>query len=308
MSDMILQTERLYLREMTQSDFPLLCKHLQDAEVMYAYEHPFSDNEVQEWLERQLDHYKAYGFGLWAVILKDNDELIGQCGLTMQCCEESEVLEVGYLFDKRYWHKGYAIEAATACKKYAFEKLNADEVFSIIRDTNLASQNVARRNGMRIRAMQESDYECLNEFLYQAIFIHEGDELPPRSIIYEPEIFAYIKDFGTQPGDLGVVAEQNGQIIGAAWTRIIPAYGHIDENTPELAVSLLPEFRRYGIGTKLIKKMFEVLQKNGYQQTSLSVQTDNPAVRLYQRLGYTVVCERPDHAGHIDYLMRKDLS
>ena len=165
----------------------------------------------------------------------------------------------------------------------------------------------AHRLNAKVRAMQESDHVCLNEFLYQAIYIPKGVSLPPRSIINEPDIFVYIKDFGTQPGDLGVVAQQNGQIIGAAWTRIIPAYGHINDETPELAISVLPEFRGYGIGTKLMKKLFDVLRNNGYKKTSLSVQKDNPAVRLYQRLGYEMSGERLDHAGQEDYLMIKKL-
>ena len=155
--------------------------------------------------------------------------------------------------------------------------------------------------------MRESDYGCLPEFLYQALFIPEGEAWPPRNIINDPEIFVYIKEFGTQPGDLGVAAEQNGQVVGAAWTRIIPAYGHIDKDTPELAISILPEFRGYCIGTKLMKKLFEVLRKNEYKQTSLSVQKDNPAVRFYQRLGYEMSGERVDHAGHEDFLMIKEL-
>ena len=74
--------------------------------------------------------------------------MIGQCGLTMQPWGEEEVLEIGYLFQRAHWHRGYAIEAASACKRYAFEALKADEVCSIIRDTNIASQRVAERNGM----------------------------------------------------------------------------------------------------------------------------------------------------------------
>jgi RimJ/RimL family protein N-acetyltransferase len=147
---MILETERLYLREMNQADFSSLCKILQDKDVMYAYEHAFDDDEAQEWLEKQIMRYNQYGFGLWAVILKEDSEMIGQCGLTMQDCNNRQVLEVGYLFQKAFWHKGYASEAAIACKKYAFEVLSADEVFSIIRDTNIASQNVAKRNGMTV--------------------------------------------------------------------------------------------------------------------------------------------------------------
>lgn len=147
---MILETERLYLREMEQSDFDSLCKILKDPKAMYAYEHGFSDEEVQEWLDRQQKRYRDYGFGLWAVIEKSGNQMIGQCGLTMQDFNGREVLEVGYLFQRAYWHKGFATEAAVACKEYAFEHLKAEEVYSIIRDNNTASQNVALRNGMTV--------------------------------------------------------------------------------------------------------------------------------------------------------------
>ena len=145
---MILETKRLYLREMNQADFTSLCRILKDEETMYAYEGAFNDMEVQEWLDRQLMRYKKWGFGLWAVVLKETEEMIGQCGLTMQPWKDSEQLEIGYLFERSHWHKGYAAEAAAACKKYAFEVLDADEVCSIIRDTNAASQKVALGNGM----------------------------------------------------------------------------------------------------------------------------------------------------------------
>lgn len=148
---MILETDRLYLREMNQDDFLSLCRILQDDETMYAYEGAFSDAEVQEWLDRQISRYQKWNFGLWAVILKETNEMIGQCGLTMQPWKDEEVLEIGYLFERLYWHKGYATEAAKACKKYAFEILNADEVCSIIRNTNNASQQVAIRNGMVVK-------------------------------------------------------------------------------------------------------------------------------------------------------------
>lgn len=146
---MILETERLNLREIDQSDFRALCNILQDPNAMYAYEGAFSDEEVQEWLDRQILRYKKWGFGLWAVILKETGEMIGQCGLTMQPWKDGEVLEIGYLFNRAFWHKGYATEAAKACKRYAFEVLKAEEVCSIIRDTNISSQKVALRNGMK---------------------------------------------------------------------------------------------------------------------------------------------------------------
>ena len=147
---MILETKRLYLREMQQSDFLDLCEILQDKEVMYAYEGAFNDIEVQEWLDKQIQNYQKYKFGLWSVVLKEENIMIGQCGLTLQDFNGKQVIEIGYLFKKKFWHNGFATEAAIACKGYAFDKLKANEVFSIIRDNNLASQNVAKRNGMSL--------------------------------------------------------------------------------------------------------------------------------------------------------------
>ena len=135
---------------------------------MYAYNGAFSDDETQQWLDKQIARYKKYGFGLWEVILKETDEMIGQCGLSMQLWNGEEVLEIGYLFQKNYWHKGYAIEAAKACKDYAFQKLKANEVCSIIRDTNKPSQNVALRNGMTIKDTWTKHYRGIDmpHYLY----------------------------------------------------------------------------------------------------------------------------------------------
>lgn len=145
-----LETERLYMRELMYGDYPALCKILQDEDVMYAYEGAFNDEETHDWLERQINRYSEYEhrYGLWAVVLKESGEMIGQCGITQQDCNEETVFEIGYLFQKAYWHKGYATEAAIACKKYAFNNLDIDEIYSIIRDNNIPSQNVAKRNGM----------------------------------------------------------------------------------------------------------------------------------------------------------------
>lgn len=146
-----METERLILREMTQKDLEALCKIMCDEEVMRAaYVNAFRVEEVQGWLNRHLKRYEDYGFGLWAVVLKETNEMIGQCGLTWQDWHGKEILEIGYLFQKAYWHKGYATEAAIACKEYAFNVLGADSVYSTIRDTHIASQKVAVRNGMKI--------------------------------------------------------------------------------------------------------------------------------------------------------------
>lgn len=146
----ITETPRLLLRELTADDFFNLCESLQDKETMYAYEHAFSDEEVQAWLNKQLASYKQYGFGLWAVIHKKDHTFLGQCGITMQPYKNSLVPEIGYVFSKKYWHNGYAAEAAAACQKHAFRVLLFKEVYSFIRPGNTASAAVARKNGMKI--------------------------------------------------------------------------------------------------------------------------------------------------------------
>ena len=145
----ILRTRRLLLREMTEGDLPDLKEVLQDPEVMTAYEHSFSDRDVAEWLARQRERYRRDGFGLWAVVLPSTGEMVGQAGITWQDCEGQPVLEVGYLLKKRFWRRGYASEAARACRDYAFRVLGAEKVSSIIKTDNLASIRVAQRNGMR---------------------------------------------------------------------------------------------------------------------------------------------------------------
>jgi len=161
---------------------------------------------------------------------------------------------------------------------------------------------------MTIRSITSADYPHLEDFLFGAIYVPPGEEWPVREIIFDPEIFIYIKDFGSKPADLGVAAEKDGKIVGMAWTRIIPAYGNIDENTPELAISILSEYRSNGVGTKLMERLFDLLREHGYSRTSLSVQKNNPAVQFYKRLGYKITDEKLDHAGHEDYIMVKDLS
>lgn len=148
-TNLVLETPRLWLRRLTPADWPDLAEILQNPVVMVAYEGPFTDDMVTDWLQRQLNRYATDGIGLWAMIDKSTGTFLGQCGLTWQDAGAlGRVLEIGYLLKQAYWGKGYATEAVVACKAYAFETLNADAVYSIIRDTNAASIRVAERNGM----------------------------------------------------------------------------------------------------------------------------------------------------------------
>ena len=155
---MHLETARLRLREMTVDDLPDLRAILQDEQTMTAYEGAFDETMTQAWLERMLGRYRDDGFGMWAVELREKPRMIGQCGLTRQHILSQDVIEVGYLFNRAYWHQGYATEAATACVHCAFERLKLDRVWAQIRDTNVASMNVARRLGMTERGRFERHY------------------------------------------------------------------------------------------------------------------------------------------------------
>ena len=143
-----------------------------------------------------------------------------------------------------------------------------------------------------IRKIRPEEYILLREFLYQAIYLPVGVDPPPRSMIDLPELHVYIADFGTQPGDHCMVAEAEGKVVGAAWCRIMEDYGHIDTDTPSLAISLLPKYRGLGIGARLLDALLLLLRENGYRQASLSVQKENPALRLYQRAGFRILAEK----------------
>lgn len=145
----------------------------------------------------------------------------------------------------------------------------------------------------RIREIRENEYCILSEFLYEAIFIPEGTEKPPKSIIEQPELQVYIADFG-KSDDWCLVAEVKEKIVGAVWVRIMNDYGHIDDETPSFAISLYEEYRNMGIGTVLMRDMLEFLKNKGYKQTSLSVQKANYAVRMYQKVGFEVIDENEE--------------
>lgn len=144
-----------------------------------------------------------------------------------------------------------------------------------------------------IREISENEYSILSDFLYEAIFIPEGMEKPPKSIIKQPELQVYIADFG-KADDWCLVAESKEKIVGAAWVRIMNDYGHIDDETPSFAISLYEEYRNFGVGTALMKAMLEFLREKGYKQTSLSVQKANYAVNMYRKAGFEVVGENKE--------------
>ena len=142
----------------------------------------------------------------------------------------------------------------------------------------------------KIREIKESEHSVLSDFLYEAIFIPKGMEKPPKSIIEQPELQVYIADFG-KADDQCLVAEVKEKIVGAVWVRIMNDYGHIDDETLSLAISLYEEYRHLGLGTALMREMLQFLKDKGYKQTSLSVQKANYAVNMYRKVGFEVAKE-----------------
>lgn len=153
MKDFILETDQLLLREITPDDFEAWHQILSDQETMQYYPKAFDQDKTRSWIQWNLDNYKRYGFGLWAVILKDTNRFIGDCGITMQNIHGDGNLfpEIGYHTDKKFWRNGYATQAAKACLNYGFENKNFDEMFSYQKWINVPSRKVAEKIGMSLR-------------------------------------------------------------------------------------------------------------------------------------------------------------
>lgn len=155
----IFETQRLYLRELRIDDKKELMKVLSNPESMQFYPHPFCEEKVEKWIQWNLENYQRYKHGLWAVILKDGEVFLGDCGITMQNIGDKFVPEIGFHIIDKYCNHGFATEAALACKEYAFHVLKYSEVFSYTSIRNVASQTVAAKIGMRFYKYFEKNGE-----------------------------------------------------------------------------------------------------------------------------------------------------
>lgn len=154
-----------------------------------------------------------------------------------------------------------------------------------------------------IRPLREEETHLLRDFLYEAIYIPEGVEPPTKEVIDIPELKIYIENFGKNQDDYCLVAETGNKVIGAVWARIMNDYGHIDNNTPSLSISLYREYRNKGIGTSLMKEMLKLLRDKGYHQVSLSVQKANYATKMYLKLGFKIIRETDE-----EFIMVKNMT
>ena len=146
----VLETERLILRHFTDDDVDDVFAVIGDPLTMKFYPQTFTREDARRWVTRSQERYRTDGFGLFAVVLKSNREVIGNCGVVKQNVEGESLLEVGYHFRRDYWGHGYATEAARACVEYAFRQSGTAKVVSLILPENQPSRRVAERNGMKV--------------------------------------------------------------------------------------------------------------------------------------------------------------
>ena len=168
---MVLETERLILREMNHGDYDALYAVLADSDIMEHYPYTFDEVRVRKWISRNIERYEKDGYGLWAVCLKESGEMIGDCGITMQNIHGAILPEIGYHIRADQQRKGYASEAAAECIRFAFESLDFPAVYSYMKYTNIPSQQVAMKNGMKfIEQYEDSDNT------YTAVYVIHREE------------------------------------------------------------------------------------------------------------------------------------
>ena len=273
-----------------------------------------------DYLLMQRDRRKPFG-GLWeatagGAALQGEDalgcalrELREETGI-----EADRLSEIGRVVSDRNQTLYVEFLCVTGCAKdsvtlqagetSAYRWISKEELIAMGKD-ELVTERVQKfveelkpETGCIIRPLRPDETDLLQEFLYQAIFVPGGAEPPAREIIETPEMRVYTEDFGTRRGDHCLVAELEGKVVGAVWTRIMDDYGHVDDETPSFAISLLKEYRNRGIGSQLMRKMLDRLQEQGFERASLSVQKANYAARMYKALGFRVVRENEE-----DYIM-----
>lgn len=167
----MIETERLVLRNYTSVDFDALYEIMSDTETMQHYPAPFDENKTRNWIAWNLDNYEKYGFGLWAVVLKETQEFVGDCGITLQNIDGEILPEIGYHIHKKYWRNGFAKEAAQAVRDWVFQNTQYDTIYSYMKYTNVASYSTAIAIGMK----KEKEYPDQNNILSYVYSITRAD-------------------------------------------------------------------------------------------------------------------------------------
>jgi ribosomal-protein-alanine N-acetyltransferase len=160
----VLETSRLLLRHMAPEDLDDLAAILTDAETMRYYARPFTRDESRAWISNNIERYESDGFGLWAIVLKESGEFVGDCGPVRRFVDGRDEVEIGWQVSRARWRQGIASEAGAACRDYAFGRLGLDRVISLIRPENIPSRGVAEKIGMTIE--KKIDYKGFAHYVY----------------------------------------------------------------------------------------------------------------------------------------------
>ena len=318
---MKLETQRLILREYTKEDFDSLYEIMSDPETMQHYPAPFDKARTRRWIEWNLENYEKYGWGLWAVILKETGEFIGDCGITLQDIDGQLLPEIGYHIHKKYWRMGFAKEAARTVRDWVFENTNYNEIYSYMKYTNVGSYSTALANGMKkvkeypdpkneisyAYAITRDEWNSLLKFskatqdnlnqifdLYQKAIkkmdeqkIPQWDEIYPDRAILEEDINKDQMYIGKKNGAIAVCfvlnEEYDEEYKNGKWIYPDSHFCIIHR----LCVS--PQFQRQGIAGETMKYIEEICRLQKYESIRLDCFTQNPySRRLYDKGDYVV--------------------
>jgi ribosomal-protein-alanine N-acetyltransferase len=145
----IIETKRIILKEYSMKDVPELKTILSNPVTMQFWPSPFTLQQTENWVHINIERYNKIGFGRWAVILKETNMLIGDCGIIISDIDSNQENDLGYIIHHPYWQNGYAVEAAEACKNYAFGELGIDRLCANMPFNHAASKRVAEKVGMK---------------------------------------------------------------------------------------------------------------------------------------------------------------
>lgn len=288
--------------------------------------YPVTPEDMNAYYERNIDGQQSR-----ALTMTDGDDIVGYITLRTPADDSTEQRLGFVIVDDSKRGCGIGKALVSMAVKYAYEELGATKVSLGVFENNPSAIHCYEAAGFhRVTLSETESYDCLGEtwnciemerysdvvireirsheiplltdFLYEAIFQPDNKPKIPRTVLQEPMIWAYVDRFGTRQEDFCLVALVDGVIVGAAWSRNGCSYGKVDDITPELAISLYPEYRNKGIGSRLLASLLETLIEKGVGKVSLSVDKTNYAVKMYRKLGFEIISER-EH----DYLMIKTL-
>lgn len=322
----------LTLRPYQPSDAAVIASWLKSEYLMRQWcadryeRYPVTPEDMNAYYERNIDGQQSR-----ALTMTDGDDIVGYITLRAPASNPTEQ-RLGFVIvdDSKRGH-GLGKALVSMAVKYAFETLEATKVSLGVFENNPSAIHCYEATGFhRVTLSETESYDCLGEtwnciemerysdvvireirsheiplltdFLYEAIFQPDNKPKIPRTVLQEPMIWAYVDRFGTRQEDFCLVALVDGVIVGAALSRNGCSYGKVDDITPELAISLYPEYRNKGIGSRLLASLLETLIEKGVGKVSLSVDKTNYAVKMYRKLGFEIISER-EH----DYLMIKTL-